>query len=178
LEGLFAVGEVACTQVHGANRLGSNSLLEGLVFGARAAKAARRFVAQHYKKRVSLPHHSFAFDFSESPRLDDGQTLEMQWTIKRTMWEKVGVVRSEQSLRAALNILTGHFKLLSGCRPSRSVMETLNMATMAMIITIAALKRQGSVGVHFRSDYPKSRGKSWRKHQGFQKLSEYGRIRP
>jgi L-aspartate oxidase len=178
LAGLFAVGEVACTQVHGANRLGSNSLLEGLVFGARAAKAARRFVTRHYnnKKLKILPHHFVAFNFSDPPGWNDDQIVEIQGAIKRTMWEKVGVVRSEKSLRGALRTLTGHFKLLSGCRPSRSVMETLNIATVAMIITVASLKRQGSVGVHFRSDHPKSHGKDWRKHQGFQKSPEHGGI--
>jgi succinate dehydrogenase/fumarate reductase flavoprotein subunit len=148
------------------------------VFGARAARAARRFVKHYYinKKMKTLHHHSFTSDFAESSEWRDDQILEIQRSIKRTMWEKVGIVRSEKSLREALNVLTGHFKLLSGCWPSRSVMETLNIATVAMIIAVASLKRQESVGVHFRSDYPKSIGKNWRKHQGFQKSAEYGRI--
>ncbi|MCI0529686.1 MAG: FAD-binding protein, partial [Nitrospira sp.] len=139
LKGLFAVGEVACTQVHGANRLGSNSLLEGLVFGARAAKAARRFVTQHYRKMVSLPNDFPTLNFSNAQRLGADQILEIQWIIKRIMWEKVGIIRSEKSLREALNTLAGYLKLLSGCHPSRSAVETLNMATVAMLITIAAL---------------------------------------
>jgi aspartate oxidase len=88
------------------------------------------------------------------------------------MWEKVGVVRTDQSLREALSTLAGHLKLLAGCHPFRPIMETLNMATVSTLIIIAALKRQGSVGVHFRSDHPKNHGKHWRKHQGLQKSAE------
>jgi L-aspartate oxidase len=176
LEGLFAVGEVACTQVHGANRLASNSLLEGLVFGARTAKAARRFSARHYKKKTGPPSHSLIFDLSAAPGLSDRQIVEIQREIKRVMWEKVGVVRSEKPLGEALNMLRGHLKLLGGCHASRSVMETLNMATVAMLIAMAALNRRGSVGVHFRSDYAKIRGKTWREHQGFQKSAEHGGL--
>ena len=166
LQGLFAVGEVACTQVHGANRLGSNSLLEGLVFGVRVGKAARRFAARHYKK-AGIPGDSLTLDLTEPPDLDlsEDQILEIQRKIKQTLWEKVGVVRSERLLREAITVLTSYHHRLAGCYPSRQIMETLNMATVAMLISTAALNRKGSVGVHFRSDYPKSHGRNWQAHK-------------
>ena len=81
------------------------------------------------------------------------------------MWEKVGVVRSEESLREALTVLMSHYRLLEGCHLSRRMMETYNLSTVAMLIATSALMRRGSIGVHFRSDYPKSRGRDWRGHQ-------------
>jgi L-aspartate oxidase len=164
LHGLFAVGEVACTQVHGANRLGSNSLLEGLVFGARAGKAARRFAARYYKN-TGIPVQSLTLDLTDLPDLSDDQTLEIQREVKQTMWEKVGVVRSEKSLQVALRVLTSHHHRLKGCYPSRQIMETLNMATVAMLICTAAINRSSSAGVHFRSDHPKIRERNWWEHK-------------
>jgi L-aspartate oxidase len=163
LEGLFAVGEVACNQVHGANRLGSNSLLEGLVFGARAAKAAKRFTSRQEKKRD--PEFRPSYALSEFLEPGPQQILEIQDEIKRTMWQKVGVVRTEETLKEAQTILTRHYHHLSGCPSSRLVMETLNIATVGLLITRAALKRRGSIGVHYRSDYPESRGRDWKRHQ-------------
>jgi L-aspartate oxidase len=134
------------------------------VFGARAGKAARRFAARHYKK-AGIPEQYHNLDLIDLPDLSNDQILEIQQEIKQTMWEKVGVVRSERSLREAITALTSHHHRLAGCHPSRQIMETLNMATVAMLISTAALNRKGSVGVHFRSDYPKTRGRNWREHK-------------
>ena len=164
LGGLFAVGEVACTQVHGANRLGSNSLLEGLVFGARAAKASLRFVAKHHHKKMTLINRRLTFDFADAQALGDREISGIQKDLRRAMWEKVGVVRCDEALREALSVLKSRYRHLEGCHLSRRMMETFNMSTVAILIATSALMRRGSVGVHFRSDYPKSRGRDWRRH--------------
>ncbi len=97
LPGLFAAGEVACSGVHGANRLASNSLLEGLVFGARAAGAAVSFAEHHRESSTVLPS---ARDFDGGPpgALEDADKLRS--SLRRLMWGKVGVVRTRDSLSA------------------------------------------------------------------------------
>jgi len=163
LRGLFAVGEVACTQVHGANRLGSNSLLEGLVFGARAGKAALRH-SSRYQNRLRALSPKLTVGFGGPQDISDKQVLEIQQDLRRAMWEKAGIVRSEKSLQDALAVSIDSHNMLRGRHLSRSVMETLNMATVAALISLAALQRLGSVGVHFRSDYPKNQGENWLEH--------------
>lgn len=165
LKGLFAVGEVACTQVHGANRLASNSLLEGLVFGKRAGQAARRF-AKRYRSEIRPPT-DIALDLCDIPGPLDQQVPEIQQEIKRVMWVKVGVIRSEQFLKEAIDRLQSLKALFKACYPSRRVMETQNMVTVALLVAVAALQRRGSIGVHYRSDYSKTRGRDWNRHQVF-----------
>jgi L-aspartate oxidase len=150
IPGLYAAGEVACTGVHGANRLASNSLLEGLVFGARAADAA---LGEAPARVEPGEPRDWDYGFEADWRIDDGTRAE----VKRIMWEKVGIVREQQGLEAALISLE---QVASRQLNTRS----WNFVTLARLVTQAALGRRESRGAHYRSDYPERDDKSFRQH--------------
>jgi L-aspartate oxidase len=140
IDGLYAAGEVACTGVHGANRLASNSLLEGLVFGARAGVAAGEEAAGDV---ISAEPRDWDFGSESDWRIDDGTRAE----VKGIMWSKAGIVRTEQGLRQALAAL--------GEIADRSLnTRSWNFVTLARLVAEAALGRRESRGAHYRSDYP------------------------
>jgi L-aspartate oxidase len=148
IEGLFAAGEVACTGVHGANRLASNSLLEGLVFGARAARASVEYVKQ------VKPIHGYP-DLPEIKTRQPVRSLEkIRQSLKRVMWNRAGIIRCEKSLSEAHQYFHQWQHVLDGVETNRPSLELMNMLTVGMLITQAALLRRESVGAHFRSDFP------------------------
>lgn len=152
IKGLYAAGEVACTGVHGANRLASNSLLEGLVFGARAGSAAvetsvRPKTSSQYKPGISS--------------INDAD--EIRTALRKMMWERAGIIRCSESLGEARDRLL-LLKTLAGAHYiKRTELELKNMITVSSLIVEAALAREGSVGAHYRSDF-KERGTDWQKH--------------
>jgi L-aspartate oxidase len=160
IEGLFAAGEVACTGVHGANRLASNSLLEGIVFGARTGKKAAEYAEQmgHGEWREEDIH-------CPEPSEPDSRALleeeKMRTSLRRMMWERVGIIRCNESLSVARKWLGDH--KLGNSVASRRHFEHMNMHTVATLITESALFRKGSVGAHYRSDF-KDRGENWQAH--------------
>lgn len=135
--GLWAVGEVASTGVHGANRLASNSLLEGLVYGARAAAS----VAASELPAPSVKHGS-----RPEPVIVSPETVRL---IRDIMWEQVGVMRHEEALAAAI----GRLQSIEG-ELGRAAGEAANMALVARLVAIAARDRRESRGAHYRLDYP------------------------
>jgi len=141
LPGLWAVGEVSCTGVHGANRLASNSLLEATVFGQRAGEAVRVAGAPPVEATAAFA----AADPGPVPGDQGGVVGE----LRRTMWWGVGVVRDGPGLTAALERLEDLARRLS---PGAS--EARNMVEAGGLIARAALVRTESRGAHFRSDYP------------------------
>jgi L-aspartate oxidase len=165
LKGLFAAGEVACTGVHGANRLASNSLLEGIVFGARAGKGAMRYVEAL---------GTGGYPAEERPRLKETANLgiseieKMRSVLRRVMWNKVGIIRCERSLVSARRCL-GEWERVKGMNfDNQRGLELKNMLTVAGLIVESALLRKGSVGAHYRSDF-KERGEDWQRHTLCQK---------
>jgi L-aspartate oxidase len=159
--GLFAAGEAACAGVHGANRLASNSLLEGLVYGERAGLGAARYAAR--RSRPGAPSRSVLAALarkSDSVTATDVDHVRM--SLQKVMWEKTGIVRNRKGLLAALKKLREWDRMLRRPPLERGALELRNMITAAMLITRSALLREGSVGAHFRSDYP-AKGKNWRK---------------
>ncbi|HLC14903.1 MAG TPA: L-aspartate oxidase [Thermodesulfovibrionia bacterium] len=149
IEGLFAAGEVACTGVHGANRLASNSLLEGLVFGARAARACVQYVKQAGRHIHGCPV------LTEIKTKQTIRNLEkLRQSLKRVMWNKTGIIRCEKSLSEAHQYFHQWQPVLDGVEVNRPSLELMNMLTVGMLITQAALLRRESVGAHFRSDFP------------------------
>ncbi|MGH9526958.1 MAG: L-aspartate oxidase, partial [Terriglobales bacterium] len=140
LPGLFAAGEAACSGVHGANRLASNSLLEGLVFGARAAQAMSAEPASaHARGEAAL-----------APR----ETVLPREHLRRRMAEVAGVVREGASLRALLRELAPE----AGAAPDAAAapLEDRNLTSVAAAIVRAALARTESRGAHFRTDFPRA----------------------
>lgn len=154
LPGLYAAGEAACTGVHGANRLASNSLLEGLVFGARAAVTMMGEFKQNASSEASaaLPITGQA-----------GDTELFIREIQQLMWNKVGIVRSRQSLTEAIQRLQAAGQQLPP-QTSRRNCEAGNIHTAALLIARSALARLESRGAHYRTDYPEHEDKKFKKH--------------
>jgi L-aspartate oxidase len=157
LSGLYAAGEVTCTGVHGANRLASNSLLEGLVFGARAGESA---LADSSKFQVSSSKSE-----NQQPgtwNLEPGTiSTAVKKRVKRVMWERVGILRDKESLKRALK----EFEQIS---QSNLSVSSRNFVTLAKLVAAGALWREESRGGHFRTDYPE-RNEKFRAHS-IQKL--------
>jgi L-aspartate oxidase len=160
IPGLFAAGETACTGVHGANRLASNSLLEGLVFGERAGLAAARYAQKH--DNPVLNARDASLHRREKPPARQADIPGIKTSLKKLMWEKVGIVRNRKDLTEALKQLRAWDRAIMGHGPDRNFFELKNMITAATLITRSALSREGSAGAHFRSDFP-TKGRSWRK---------------
>ncbi|HLZ35296.1 MAG TPA: L-aspartate oxidase [Nitrospira sp.] len=158
--GLFAAGEVACSGVHGANRLASNSLLEGLVFGARAAMAA--VVYAERQEIPSLAAQEAELKTQHFGSLDDAEKLRS--SLRRTMWGQVGVIRSGESLIRACAQLSRWARLVAQPFSNRAALEVKNMVQVARCIAEAALWRENSVGAHYRSDFPQPKRPGWQQH--------------
>jgi L-aspartate oxidase len=159
--GLFAAGEVACTGVHGANRLASNSLLEGLVFGARAAQTAGEYARRVGPKATALGYRPLSE--AKSPgRLDEPEKLRS--SLRRLMWGKVGLVRTGDSLASALAQLARWERLVGQPFGTRGDLEVKNMVQVARCIAEAALWRTNSIGAHYRADYPQHKRAGWNRH--------------
>jgi len=171
IPGLFACGENAATGVHGANRLASNSLLEGLVFGRRIALKIKK------EKRKAPPVKIVKEQIAKDrPIGDDRELWRVRGRIQRIMTEEVGIVRNRENLEKALKELEelGSHLFFTYTRPA--AWETQNLLIVAYNIARAALIREESRGSHFRSDFPKPRKKWEKKHIILGKDCEEGEI--
>ena len=180
LPGLYAAGEVACTGVHGANRLASNSLLEGLVFGARAGRAAALDHANDTAIKLHDDESKTRRGGDDAPgRSSDGDArvdasaapgevaTAVRKRVRRLMWERVGILRSRQSLERALR----EFEQISRATlraPSR------NFLTVAAAVARAALWREESRGGHHRVDFPERDDARFQAHSIIRKGAEVG----
>jgi len=161
IKGLYAAGEVACIGVHGANRLASNSLLEGLVYGYRVGVAAAQSVST--KQYAVSSKEKISEDKSAYCLLPTAYFDEKRTSLRRLMWEKVGIIRCGESLGAAKEKLSEWRHIFEMDFGTRRGLELKNMLTVALLITESALARKGSVGAHYRSDF-KERGENWQRH--------------
>jgi L-aspartate oxidase len=156
VQGLYACGEVACTGIHGANRLASNSLLEGLVFGRRISRAIAN-------ELLPLPTSS-AFSWQAAPAIPD-RPLNLLWAeIQQLMWDQVGIVRDRPGLELAVDRLTAIVHSLNGALLTREGFQVANLATVARLIANAALTRTESRGGHYRLDYALRDDDQWKRH--------------
>jgi L-aspartate oxidase len=149
--GLFAAGEVACTGVHGANRLASNSLLEGLVFGARAAAAMLEPVRTQPLELVE------PLEPLEPPRT----RLPQEADVRGSMWNSVGLWREEALLRTAIEALDGWYAALGDDRG-----RVAALVTVGRLMARAALRREESRGCHARADFPSRDDVKFKIHLG------------
>lgn len=149
LDGLFAAGEVTCTGVHGANRLASNSLLEGLVFGRRAGIAAAERAGRGTGRSVQILSDIRP---SERAELD---LADVRSSLRSAMWRNVGIERAGGKLADAMDMFDFWARyVLDKIFDDPVGWETQNLLTVGALITRAALWRRESRGVHNRTDYP------------------------
>jgi L-aspartate oxidase len=153
LPGLYAVGEVACTGLHGANRLASNSLLEALVCAHRAA--------QHAIANLPPPvEHSLPpWQSGEAADPDELVVVAHNWDeIRRCMWDYVGIVRTNKRLLRAqkriANLQQEIQEYYWDFKVTSDLLELRNIATVAELIVTCALQRPESRGLHYNLDYP------------------------
>jgi L-aspartate oxidase len=158
--GLFAAGEVACSGVHGANRLASNSLLEGLVFGRRAATAAMAYAGR--RPLPSLVDYEAAIRPGQFGTIEDPEKLRS--SLRRIMWGQVGVIRSGESLIRACAQMSRWAQLVAQPFSNRAALEVKNMVQVAQCVAEAALWRENSVGAHYRADFPQTKRAGWQQH--------------
>ncbi len=156
INGLLALGEVACTGLHGANRLASNSLLEAVVFAERAAQ----FCIEQLHR---VQHHNPSVEFSGAPiqgkSLPEEILVSHNWDIiRRIMWNYVGIVRREKRLDLAkLRLIDVIGEIEQHCnehRLSKNMIELRNISHVALLIVEAARLRKESRGLHYCLDYP------------------------
>ncbi len=166
--GLLACGEAACTGVHGANRLASNSLLEGLVFGAEAGRQAVQDLVNGETLRAVAVRNELA----ASPRTEL-DIADVRNSLRSVMWRNVGIERHGDRLAETREIIEfwGHY-VMDKVLDDRSGWETQNMLSVARLITLAASRRTESRGVHFRTDYPAADDAHWRKRQSLRRGEE------
>lgn len=158
LKGLYSCGEAACLGVHGANRLASNSLLDGLVYGER--------IVQHSREKVK--EIDFLQDFNISSNVLSGQkqyeAKEIRNKIAEIMWDKVGIIRDANELQEALKELNGLKYIFDNPAEDTEQMELANLLTIGLLIAEAALQRTESRGGHCRRDYPQRSDAEWQKN--------------
>jgi len=157
LLGLYAAGEAAATGVHGANRLASNSLLEGLVFGARAGIAMR----DELRKAPAKAKHPPRTAYSNGPV--DAGIEEVVREIQDLMWQDVGIVRNGPALSRAIDRLNKLAPRIAHPRTRRSY-EARNLQVVGSLVARCALAREESRGAHYRTDFPAHNDAKFLKH--------------
>ncbi|HRU06564.1 MAG TPA: L-aspartate oxidase [Candidatus Brocadiia bacterium] len=166
LKRLFACGEVTSTGLHGANRLGSNSLIEGLVYGRQAGDMAGRAAAAEKTEQRRLRGASL----HPKPRYADLNIADVRDSLRALMWRQAGIERSQKPLEDAIQ------RLLFWCRyvmdkefDDPRGWELQNMLTVGTLMARAALARAESRGVHFRTDYPQRDDAAWSRRIAFRR---------
>jgi L-aspartate oxidase len=160
IDNLFACGEVACTGVHGANRLGSNSLLEGMVYGRRAGAAAGAACERTTEEAplCRIQGHT------QEPAYGSLNLADVENSLRSLMWRSVGVERNQRDLDEAGELIAFWCRYVIDKEFDRPEgWQLQNMLTAARLIVTSASRREESRGAHFRTDFPDA-SENWRRH--------------
>lgn len=176
IAGLYCAGETAATGVHGANRLASNSLLEGLVFGARSGQAMIKDAPVAKRSAVTLPgnpapkpgNSTSAAPAPANKTTEKTAAPPALTKIRDLMWRNVGILRSGKELSSAIEQLEA-LELPKSAKPGRAEHELQNLHSLALLIARSALARTESRGSHYRSDYPYRDDEDFNKHSAVSK---------
>jgi L-aspartate oxidase len=164
LPGLYAIGEVGCTGLHGANRLASNSLLEGLVVAHRASEAMIQKRSLSQARQIDLPE----WKSGDVQDVDELVVIYHNWDeIRRLMWDYVAIVRTDKRLQRASarlrNLQREIREFYWNFKVSVDLLELRNLATVAALIVDSALSRKESRGLHYTLDYPKTEDRQFKR---------------
>jgi L-aspartate oxidase len=167
ISGFYACGEAACNGIHGANRLASNSLLEGLVFGRRIGEEMTEVVKNRKRRRGDAAHFTKLLDVPDTrPVLSCEEEETLRTQMRRLMTDKVGIVRTREGMEEAKRWLTESEERLDGFRPvGVAGYELRNLVSLARLTVRMALAREESRGAHFREDFPHTDDANWIVHQ-------------
>ncbi|MEK6249031.1 MAG: FAD-binding protein, partial [Planctomycetales bacterium] len=161
LPGLWAAGEVTSSGLHGANRLASNSLLEGMVYGAHAGYGASQAAS-------GIPDEFHGLPIQNQKVADPDEPLDLadiRNSLKSLMWRNAGVRRDREGLADALNTINRWCQYVLPCQfTDIEGWELQNMLTVAQLVITAALAREETRGVHQRTDFPETDDAQWRRH--------------
>jgi L-aspartate oxidase len=171
--GLWAVGECASSGIHGANRMGSNSLLEGLVIGERAGETA---AAEAEGKGIQGWHDLAPRRREAPPRGMKVNIQDVTYSLKSLMWRQMGIERSAEQIEDASSKIRLWMRAVAELgAPEPATWELVNMLTVAQLASACALARQESRGVHYRVDHPDA-DPAWRAHTRCRPVFDDGRI--
>jgi L-aspartate oxidase len=162
LPGLWAAGECSCTGVHGANRLASNSLLEGLVFGSQTGLSAAKRSRNEAREQLRAAHPPHAEPTGPAP--SDEEIDQAIAELRQLMWDKVGIVRTRQGLEEALSKIEHRLTRYGKPVATRRAIELANMLALGWLVARGALRREESRGAHYRADYPERDDERWQCH--------------
>lgn len=161
--GLWAVGECSSTGLHGANRMGSNSLLEGIVLGQSLGVAAARAAAAAGRPEIHSGSERFREDAPPGVQVN---IADLTYSLKSLMWRQMGVERTEKGMASALATFDFWARAVRSLPLDETrAIELVNMLSVARLATFAAMERQESRGTHFRADHPELDDERWRVHQ-------------
>jgi L-aspartate oxidase len=163
---LYAIGETACTGLHGANRLASNSLCEALVYADMAAAQA---IKEMQNQRIEFTQDLPLWDETGTTDSDEGIMVSHNWDeIRRFMWNYVGIVRSDKRLARARRRIENIQKEIQeyywNFRVAEDLIELRNIAVVAELIIRCAIHRKESRGLHYNIEYPARNDKRWQKN--------------
>ena len=161
LSNLYACGECASTGVHGANRLASNSLLEGLVFGNRIS---RKIKEKLLNPSIATPKKLNIFYNASRKISREFNTAQIKKDLQKLMWDKVGITRTSSGLIKAQRKINQWKSLLDTKFNNIEEIELANLITLADLVTKSALKREESRGAHYREDFPQRDDVNWKKY--------------